>query len=135
MVLYMHTKYCLKAVLLVLSGLLESEKIGLDSWAFIPMSNTFRNYILLCLSSKIKIVLLKTLRCLCDESDCWCAVGLGEGWTDASVPDLTWNLLDSGTPEGMSFNLSSRHTSWFIALNQFMETLLAQSAFSSEISR
>lgn len=72
---------------------------------------------------------------MCDESHCWCTVGLGEGWTDAGVPALTWNLLNSSTPEGMSFNLSSKHKSWFVALNQFMEMLLTQSVFSLEISK
>lgn len=81
------------------------------------------------------MVLIKTLRCLCDKSDCWYSVGLWEGRTDASVPALTWNLLNSSNPEGMSFNLSSKHTSWFIVLNHLMEMLLARSVFSSEIRR
>lgn len=66
---------------------------------------------------------------------CWCIVGRGESWTDSCVLALTWNLLNSGTLEGMTFNLSSKHISRFTALNQFMERLLAQTVFSSEISR
>lgn len=39
-------------------------------------------------------------------------MGLVKGWSDAKMPTLMWNQLNSSTPEGMSFSLFSKHRSW-----------------------